>query len=127
MVENILLRPKINDSVLGKSDHFLKIGLDGDGNIIEGKEDPYSFRLTFVFPDWPERFADADFRRYIEKIIQRETPAHILAEVYWINVVKMEEFEIAFKAWLISNATEKDISVLTDVKNDFIDVLNTIL
>jgi hypothetical protein len=127
IVENILLRPKVNDSVLGKSDRFLKIGLDGDGNIIEGKEDPYSFRLTFVFPDWPERFADADFRRYIEKIIQRETPAHILAEVYWVDVVKMEEFEIAFKAWLISNATEKDISVLTDVKNDFIDVLNTIL
>ncbi len=60
IVENMLLRPRVNDGISGV-DVFLKVKLDDDGNIIEGKKDPYSFRLIFVFPGWHTiagRFAD---------------------------------------------------------------------
>ncbi|HEY2725553.1 MAG TPA: hypothetical protein VGI61_00140, partial [Parafilimonas sp.] len=126
MVENILLRPKINNTSSGTIDDFLNVDLDADGNIIESKKDPYSFRLSFVFPNWPARFADADFKRYIEKIIQRETPAHILAEIYWIDETTMQTFETAFKAWLTAVETETDLSLITPAKNDFISVLNSL-
>jgi hypothetical protein len=127
LIENILLRPKANNSVAGKSDHFINISPELVGGTIRGKKDPYSFRLSFVFPNWPERFADADFRKYIEKIIQRETPAHILSEIHWINKPTMFEFERTFKAWLVANATEKDPLRVSDSKNEFIDVLNTLI
>jgi hypothetical protein len=117
MVEHILLRPKVN------ADNFLNVDLDADGNIIEGKKDPYSFRLSFVFPNWPLRFADVDFKRYIEKIIQRETPAHILAEIYWIDETTMQTFEIAFRAWLTAVASQTD---LTSAKNSLISIMNSL-
>ena len=128
MVENILLRPKVNDSGSGKSDLFLNIGLDSKGNVLEGERDPYSFKLTFLFPGWIGRFADAkpEYRRFVEKVIQRETPAHILAEVYWLELYEMVNFESAYKDWLTANATEKDPSLLTDIKNKFIKVLNDV-
>jgi len=125
IIEHILLRPKVNNTLAAKIDKFLMVKLDDDGNIIEGKKDPYSFRLTFVFPEWVPRFADADFRRYIEKIVQRETPAHMLAEIVWLNQADMGTFETAFKAWLISSTIETDPELLTDVKNDLIDVMNS--
>jgi hypothetical protein len=126
MVENVLLRPRVNDTVLGQ-DVFLKVKLDGDGNIIEGKKDPYSFRLIFVFPGWHTtgRFADADFKQYIEKIIQRETPAHILAEIYWLtdkNV--MADFETALKGWLVAIGASADASTLSKSRNKLVNAIN---
>ena len=126
IVEHILLRPKVNDASSGTTDDFLQVDVDADGNIIEGKKDPYSFRLSFIFPDWPERFADADFKRYIEKIVQRETPAHILAEIYWLEQPAMQTFETAFKAWLTITATATDPDLVTPAKNNFIAVLNSL-
>jgi hypothetical protein len=127
MIENILLRPKINDIPASNVDLFLKVELDADGNVIPGKQDPYSFRLTFVFPNWPARFADPDFKKYIEKIIQRETPAHILAEIYWTDAPAMLQFETAFKAWLVANASGANETTLTNAKNQFITILNGLL
>ena len=130
MIENILLRPKINDLTAGNVDLFLNVNLqytiqpDGTPIIIKSTEDPYSFHLTFIFPKWPVRFADPDFSTYIEKIIQRETPAHILAKICWVEKPDMLAFETAFKAWLVANATATDETVLTAAKNQLITVLN---
>ncbi|MFT4156077.1 hypothetical protein [Parafilimonas sp.] len=126
IVEHILLRPKINDTLSGAIDDFLNVDVDSDGSIIEGKKDPYSFRLTFVFPNWPERFTDTGFNRYIEKIIQRETPAHILAEVHWLDEPTMQTFENAFQAWLTAVATQTNDALITPAKNDLITVLNSL-
>ena len=126
IVEHILLRPQVNDTSTATIDSFLNIALDNDGNIIEGEKDPYSFRLSFVFPNWPERFADADFKRYIEKIIQRETPAHILTEIYWIDETTMQTFETAYRAWLTAVAGQTNLSLITPAKNNLISVINSL-
>jgi hypothetical protein len=124
MIEHILLRPKIHDIIAGNTDLFLNVPLDDGGNVIETEKDPYSFRITFVFPSWPARFADPDIQKYIEKIIQRETPAHILARTYWLDTTTMGKFETAFKAWLVQNANPTNETTLTAAKNQFITVLN---
>lgn len=126
IVENTLLRPRVNETTIG-IDAFLNVKLDDDGNIIEGKQDPYSFRLIFVFPGWHTtgRFADADFKQYIEKIIQRETPAHILAEIYWLTDKGiMADFETALKDWLVTIATSTDLSTLSDSRNKLVNAIN---
>jgi hypothetical protein len=126
MIEHILLRPKTNDSVHGNVDLFLNVPLDADGNIIDEMKDPYSFQLTFVFPNWVDRFADPDINSYMQKIIQREIPAHLFANVYWVDSPTMLGFETALQAWLAANAAGTDIAAITAAKNQLITVINNL-
>ncbi len=136
LIENILLRPKVNDVIAGNVDKFLEVELDSHDQIIESKTDPYSFRIMFIFPipseppeipDPMKRFRDPDFKIHIEKVIHKETPAHIMPEIYWIDNVKMQLFESAYKEWLLSITAEKNQAVLTTIKNQFLDFLNSII
>lgn len=126
MVEHILLRPKTNDSVHGNVDLFLNVPLDPDGNIVDEMKDPYSFQLTFVFPNWVDRFTDSDINKYIQKIIQREIPAHHFANVYWLDSPTMLQFETALKAWLAAVAAGAAIATITTAKNQLITMINSL-
>jgi hypothetical protein len=78
IVEHLLLRPRFYGEVL------LPVCLDSDCETC-GEEDPYSFRLTFVMPGWISKFKNINFRRYAERIIRTETPAHLLPKICWIG------------------------------------------
>ena len=82
----------------------------------DNNEDPYSFRISFVLPCWTKRFRDKGFRRFVEKTIQSETPAHIHAKVYWLGVEQMRSYEDAWFEWLIETACNDvpDISLAND-------------
>jgi hypothetical protein len=64
-------------------------------------EDPYSFRLTFVLPCWPKHFRYKGFRKFVEKIIYSETPAHIQPRIFWLGITEMRNYEEAYFNWLI--------------------------
>ena len=84
-------------------------------------EDPYSFRISVILPSWPERFRDLNFRRFVEKTIRLETPAHIYPRICWLDLKQMIEFEAAYKKYLediYGTKTER-----ADSTNKFIDVL----
>jgi len=63
-------------------------------------------------PGWTERYSNVDFRRFLEELIQKELPAHIVAKICWIGYPKsydtkgeeneMVELEEAYKAWLLA-------------------------
>ncbi|MBK7870265.1 MAG: hypothetical protein IPJ74_06035 [Saprospiraceae bacterium] len=78
IVEHLILRPKIYGQAL------LPVCLDPDCESC-GEEDPYSFRLTFVMPGWMDIFQNLDFRRYAERTIRLETPAHLLGKICWVG------------------------------------------
>jgi hypothetical protein len=90
----------------------------------DNNEDPYSFRISFALPCWPKRFRDKGFRRFVEKIIQQETPAHIQAKVYWLGIEQMRKYEDAYFEWIIEMAVNDipDISIA----NDFIDAVKSL-
>lgn len=73
-----------------------------DSNGISCDEDPYSFRISVILPAWPTRFRSQYFRRYVEKVIRQETPAHIFPKICWINLDQMRELERHYKHWLQS-------------------------
>jgi hypothetical protein len=79
-------------------------------------EDPYSFRVSFVLPCWPKRFRDKSFRRFVEQVIQSETPAHIHAKIYWLGVEQMRSYEEAWIEWLIETACNDvpDVALVND-------------
>ena len=82
IVENILLRPNVNEKE-GLMDQFMPVCTDG----CESCEpvDPYSYRVTVVLPGWTYRFRNMDFRNFMEELIRRELPAHVLARICWIG------------------------------------------
>jgi uncharacterized protein YegP (UPF0339 family) len=109
VIEHILLRPDVTTDTAPENT-FLPICTDN----CEGCEgiDPYSFRVSIVLPGWTERYSNVDFRRFLEELIQKELPSHILAKICWIGYPKsydtkgdeneMVELEEAYKDWLLA-------------------------
>jgi len=62
--------------------------------------DPYSFRIGIVLPAYAKRFLNMDFRRYCERVIRTETPAHLFPKICWVSNEDLREFEMAYKDWL---------------------------
>lgn len=108
LIEHILLRPDVTESTVPLA-QFMPV-CEGD---CEGCNpvDPYSFRVTVVLPGWTYRFANSDFRNFLENLIRKELPAHVLARICWVGHRKnqipdyendMLQFEIAYREFLIS-------------------------
>ena len=41
-----------------------------------------------------------DVRRFVEKTIRQETPAHILPKICWVDRGQLAEFETVYRRWL---------------------------
>ncbi len=80
IVEHLLLRPKF----IG--DALYPACVDGGCITCGGAEDPYSFRLTYVMTGWVEPFdTDLEMRRFADRTIRQETPAHLLPKICWVG------------------------------------------
>ncbi|MGD1845496.1 MAG: hypothetical protein ACFB10_08895, partial [Salibacteraceae bacterium] len=106
IVENTLLRPKVNgDNALAG---FSESPID-----CLNYEDPYSFRINVVIPGWLNNatvgasntihYTDPDFRRLFKKTLRLETPAHIHLKFNWVEVNEYDAFENEYRTWLESN------------------------
>jgi hypothetical protein len=62
--------------------------------------DPYSFIATVVLPAWPERFRKAGNRQLVERLLQREAPAHVLLRILWLGPKELCEFEGYYNQWV---------------------------
>ncbi|WP_423126900.1 hypothetical protein [Gaoshiqia sp. Z1-71] len=82
LVEHILLRPDVTQTDI-PPDQFMPVCTDN----CESCEpvDPYSYRVTIVLPGWTYRFSNMDFREFMEDLIRKELPAHILPRICWIG------------------------------------------
>jgi hypothetical protein len=96
VIEHILLRP-IEEDVNQLGDYEIA------APAILAKSplrDPYSLQLTFVFPSWPARFADAGFRTLVEQTVRAETPAHIVTYMHWLPQADFASVRAAYGEWL---------------------------
>ena len=117
VIEHILLRPRL----LG--DRLMQVCLPKDCAFC-GEQDPYSFRLHVVLPYWPTRFQDLAFRRYAERLIREETPAHIHPRICWVGNEEMRDFDRVWHAWLdLAADPDADPTALSDALSDLIAVL----
>lgn len=71
------------------------------------REDFFNFRMTVVFPSWPARFQDPDFRRFTEDLLRLNAPAHLRLEFRWLGLSNTKKFEELYFSWLdmFSNST----------------------
>ncbi|TMM58010.1 hypothetical protein FEE95_00870 [Maribacter algarum] len=101
VVEHILLRPRNTSlAIPPDGDPFLPICIDSDCRLC-GEEDPYSFRITVVL-NGEQGVANGGipFRRFAEKTIRLETPAHLGVKICWVSEEQLVAFEIKYCAWL---------------------------
>lgn len=104
LVEHLLLRPRFPvTAVLPQTKEekykLMQVCLGEDCDFC-GEEDPYSFRASVILPYWPERFRDLDFRRFFERTMRTEAPAHISLKICWVNYTTMQTFQALLKTWL---------------------------
>ena len=94
IVEHIFLLPDVNKND-ASLDEFLPVCIDDCADCCS--MDPYSFKVSVVLPGYTKRFADPDFRHYLELLIQEELPSHIVPRICWIGhreTYLLEEGEI---------------------------------
>ncbi len=133
-VEHILLRPDVTETNI-PLDEFMPICT----NNCESCEpvDPYSFRVTIVLPGYTYRFSNPDFRKFLEELIRKELPAHVVARICWVGHRKGQVpdekndlvlFEEIYKEFLISktdSGQEQDVTKLKAL-NKILSELNSI-
>lgn len=122
LIEHLLLRPRQEDQ-----DDFFAVCLDKDCFFC-GQEDPYSFRISAVFPYWTRKFMVSDpklkKRTYVDKIIRQEAPAHVHLKVCWVNNFQMRLLDLHYHRWLEENAKPcPDPDMLTGRLNALLDIL----
>ena len=102
VLEHILLHPKT------KEDKLLPIYVNTDDaeSFPLTYKDPYSFWISVILPYWPKRFRDIDFRRFVERTLRLEAPAHVALKIAWLNVRQMGDFEVAYRDWLEQKALD---------------------
>ena len=131
IVEHMLLRPDVTNDLVN-SDQFMSVELDDcvDCACI----DPYSYRVSVVLPGYTNRFANMNFRDFMENLIREELPAHILPKICWVGerkgqVVDLENelvtFEKTYKEFLI-NRTNSEQAQHAATLIPFIDALESL-
>lgn len=92
LVENILLRPQ------AKTEPTMPVCVDIN-SVDCAQVDPYSYRMHIILPAYAGRFRNMEFRNYVENVIRRETPAHILPKICWADREEIELLEVSLQHW----------------------------
>lgn len=120
LVEHILLRPNF-DLPPGKTkEQFMPICAE-KGESCQ-PVDPYSYRVTIILPGWTYRFSDMNFRRFMEKLIRSELPAHILARICWVGypadyyelILETNRYQIEMQRKKLEETYNKKLEETTD-------------
>jgi hypothetical protein len=67
---------------------------------IETLDDPYSYKVTLIFPGFSQLFFNMSFRRYVDNLIRKEIPAHILPRICFVGEQDFKAFQNAWKVFL---------------------------
>jgi hypothetical protein len=88
-----------------------------------GEEDPYSFRMTVVMNgELGIVNSDIVFRRFAEKTIREEVPAHLGVKICWVSTEQFNEFQQRYCKWLEELA--KETPDAKELKLRFKDLMN---
>jgi hypothetical protein len=124
VVEHLLMRPHNRPGSLAAADGdaLLPICIGPACGDLCSKEDPYSFRMTLVM-NGEGGLANAGiaFRRFAERTIRFEIPAHIGLKICWVSSEQMIAFEVLWCAYLAELA--KPVPDAKQLSNRLTDLL----
>lgn len=87
--------------------------------------DPYSFRVSIILPGNAERFDNADYRNFMNDLIRKEVPSHILPRICWIDTCQLDEFQDKYRNLIEAQSSDTvDETVLSEFLNIFTQLRN---
>ena len=60
----------------------------------------YSNHINFIFPEWPLRFQNKEFKKHINQIVEEYIPANLTFDTFYLNIDKMNNFEQTHSKWI---------------------------
>ena len=83
------------------SKSFVEEESEGRWMSMNAPADPYSLQLTFILPNWIERYTkNQALKQFVENTIREETPAHLHVNIKWLSKNEMQLFDKAFLRFL---------------------------
>lgn len=103
----------------------IKLFIQGNENSPPIPEDFFSSMMSIVLPNWTARFYNEEFQSVIENLILENKPANMGAQIHWLSISQMKEFEKIYKVWGIAknNAEDNDKKVTSKLSQDFTELL----
>ncbi|MEM0998582.1 MAG: hypothetical protein AAGN35_16105 [Bacteroidota bacterium] len=93
--------------VTAVTEDAFEIEVDFAGNESQGRwkrtsgaGDLYSLQLSFALPNWPARYQNENFKRFVENTIREETPAHLTVYLHWLDRAEMQRFEQVYSDFI---------------------------
>lgn len=94
----------------------------GDDNSLI-PDDFFSMRMSVVFPTWPARFQDKNFREATENLFRLNTPAHVKINFIWMNLSNLRKFESLYFDWKKFIADDSDKETRDELRNALVQLL----
>jgi len=136
LIEHILLRPEHNGKYKFKNDSDITVNELIEDRLLDPHfqeecectlDDPYTCFAHVLLPYWAGRFINRDLRRFLEKKLKTEAPAHVFLTICWISPEHMEELEQAWKIWLLESLkTSKHPKNLSTALSQLIEALEKV-
>jgi len=101
-----LEKTKIIEYFVSKNDSKTEITTFSDISIANNmlnkfpEDFKYSNHINFVFPDWPVRFQNNEFKNLINESIKDFIPAHLSYDIFYLDFQALSVFESIYFKWL---------------------------
>ncbi|MES3019694.1 MAG: hypothetical protein V4721_18035 [Bacteroidota bacterium] len=86
-------------------------------------DDFFSMRMSVIFPTWPARFQDKNFREATENLFRLNTPAHVKINFIWMNLTNLKKFESLYFDWRKFIAEDTDQETRNELRNALVQML----
>jgi hypothetical protein len=84
----------------------------------------YAHRLSIVLPNWPGIFMDQRFKDWFKQLVAQNIPAHLRADMLWLDWSEMKAFEDTYQKWLLAKSEyPMDIDKLDQLSFDLLEKL----
>lgn len=105
-------------------DDFLRVRLNQEACAGCELDDPYSYVASVILPYWPGNYLATDYRRFFEKSLRQEAPAHVFLNICWVSRDHIAQLEAALKGWLLELARPtRDVLALSAAQNTVLEQL----
>ena len=88
-IENQVKNSKVKFEIISQSSATTKFPDDFN----------YSNEINVIFPQWPSRFQNIEFKKYINEILESFTPAHIKYNLHFLNFKNFKNIADRYMAW----------------------------
>lgn len=98
----VAAKKEIENFILKDVEHSnLKIDIVSKNSTTNNFPDIFNFsnEINIIFPQWPSRFQNIEFKNYIADLVDQFTPAFVKFNLHFLNFKNLKEISETFQEW----------------------------